>query len=129
MNINMTKDLNAILRSIKQIDGGETGDTRIRIKLSDDSVITMEHHQDCCESVYLDEFDSVDSLQELVGRVLYSIESREEEMTSENCRAESFDSGTWTFYHLKTSRGDVTLTWRGESNGYYSESVDIKWEE
>lgn len=93
----------------------------IKIACSDGSVYCMNHTQDCCESVSVE--DITGDLADLIDSpVLQAEEStnREDPMGKD-----FYDSFTWTFYRISTAKGLVVLRWLGESNGYYSESVDF----
>jgi len=73
--------------------------------------------------------DICGDLSDLVGSPIVSAE----ESTSENVNPEGIkppeyprdDSFTWTFYRIATAKGLVVIRWYGDSNGYYSESVDF----
>lgn len=91
----------------------------LEFRASDGRVWEMNHHPDCCENVDLDEV--IGDLEDLVGTPI--VEAREETNRDNPPRPDY--SHTWTFYVLRTNKGSVTLRWLGESNGYYSESVDF----
>lgn len=78
------------------------------------------HSQDCCEIVNID--DICGDLQDLVGSPILQAE---EVTNADFPPPENADSFTWTFYKFATIKGSVTVRWLGESNGYYSESVDL----
>ena len=79
----------------------------------------MLHHQDCCESVSIEEI--IGDLSDLVGVPIVVAEER----VSQD--ADEYDgSVTWTFYEFRTIKGSVTIRWCGSSNGYYSEAVDLE---
>ncbi len=85
----------------------------------------MFHDQDCCETVYIDSI--VGDLENLIGEKIFTAEENSNSGESE------YGSVTWTFYRINTFKNSVVIMWRGESNGYYSESVDFvksnkKWE-
>ena len=85
----------------------------------DEGVFTFFHDQDCCEHVAIE--DIVGDLDDLVGSpVLHA-----EESTSNEPKDRWTESCTWTFYKLATAKGYVDIRWYGESNGYYSERVDL----
>jgi hypothetical protein len=83
----------------------------------DGTIFTMHHHQDCCEHVSVD--DVCGDVEDLIGSPI---------LRAEEARGGSKDVGgdtSWTFYHVVTARGAVTIRWGGSSNGYYSTSVSF----
>jgi len=96
------------------------GDSEVVFHCLDGARYVMQHQQDCCESVYLQ--DVIGDVQDLHGMVTEAYEASSEDVPALDGYAESF---TWTFYVLSTRRGAVTLRWYGTSNGYYSEGVDF----
>lgn len=76
------------------------------------------HSQNCCESVWLD--DICGDLDNIKDNPILVAEERSQ------ADPNASESGTWTFYEFATIKGSVTIRWIGESNGYYSEEVDLK---
>jgi hypothetical protein len=107
---------------IIDISGLEKDGLEVVFTCSDGKEYKMEHYQDCCESVWIE--DIAGNVSDLIG---YPITMAEEESNSDNPPLNEYDeSYTWTYYKLATIKGYVTIRWYGESNGYYSESVDFE---
>ena len=83
----------------------------------------LYHSQDCCESVTVENITG--DLKDLIGSPLTMAEEVTSKENPEGATKEYQDSFTWTFYKLATINGYVDIRWYGESNGYYSESVDF----
>jgi hypothetical protein len=110
------------------------GKTFTSVKLNDDdSELLFEcdlgtfrfyHEQDCCEHVRV--YEVIGDLEDLVGEPLLRADEESNEQTPTLDPEEYWDdSATWTFYKFATRKGYVDVRWLGESNGYYSESVNF----
>lgn len=84
----------------------------------DNETYVMYHIQDCCEGVYIE--DIIGDLKDLI---MYKIQYAKED--SHSPEESECESCTYTFYKLGTAKGYVDIRWFGESNGYYSESVQF----
>jgi hypothetical protein len=92
---------------------------------NDTELFRFYHYQDCCESVYIESI--VGDLSDLEGEPLLIAEETSGEIPVDDEDGYR-DVGTWTFYKFATRKGYVDVRWCGESNGYYSESVDLEYE-
>ena len=84
---------------------------------TDDCVYAFYHEQDCCESVYLTQVDGISD--KIIGSriVIAEVVVNQESVTG--------GSVTWSFYKIGTNKGMIDFRWQGESNSYYSETVDL----
>jgi len=97
------------------------------------------HNQDCCESVNIISVEG--DLMALIGEtILEATQDSSENHGDFLCRdlwpAEwgqrppwstgTLESATLTRLTFRTKHGTVKIVWLGESNGYYSESVDME---
>jgi len=87
----------------------------------------LYHSQGCCESVTVESVTG--DLADLVGEPILIAEEATSDQNPQDAKPETLecqDSFTWTFYKFATRKGYVDIRWYGESNGYYSESVDFE---
>ena len=97
------------------------------------------HPSDCCSGAYLESAKDLDIFidQEITDISKRTNEVDTEEVKNNNNEYKNKDealirnhnyrneSATWTFYELTCEKGSATLRFVGESNGYYSEEVNL----
>ena len=119
--VNIDQMLGKTISNITLPNEDESQDM-ILFECTDGSAYLMYHEQDCCENVEIDDING--DLDNLIGRPLALADVATS--VDRGTREEGWDaSHTWTFYRFGTVKGYVDIRWYGESNGYYSESVDF----
>ena len=101
---------------------GSVGDGEMTFVTAQGERFMFAHSQDCCERVDIN--DIVGDLQDLMDSPMLLAEEVQGE-TPVDFDEGDHESVTWTFYKFATRKGYVDVRWLGESNGYYSEDVDL----
>ncbi len=108
----------------KILIGLEVRETSVLIKCLSES-FELYHMQDCCEHVRI-----IETLGYPSKIIDAEIISASEEVYDRSLppwlpqdQHDAYDSYTYSVYTICTTKGSVRITWLGESNGYYSESV------
>ena len=111
-------------KTLTSIAGG-VGDEEMIFTSDKDEKWKQYHDQACCEGVIVQ--DIIGDIKDLLDSPILLAEEATSEEDPEGYDSEDDyrDSYTWTFYKLSTIKGSVTIRWLGESNGYYSESVNF----
>ena len=100
----------------KVIKGWAYSDEYFQI-LTDDYVYIFYHEYSCCESVWLTQVDGIND--KIIGSRIVIAEVVTDEKDTE------YGHITWSFYKIGTNKGMIDFRFQGESNGYYSETVDL----
>ena len=107
-------------KTIAEVVGLKKQEESVTLKLDDKSELEFYHEYSCCENVWLEDFEF--SGKDIVGAKILDVL-----LVSEKQEVTDNGSMTWTFYKIQTDKGELFMRWCGESNGYYSEDVDIKY--
>ena len=100
----------------KVIKGWAYSDMYFQI-LTDDCIYIFYHEYDCCESVWLTQVDGISD--KIIGSRIVIAEVVTDEKDTE------YGHVTWSFYKISTNKGMIDFRWQGESDGGYSEIVNL----
>ena len=118
--VNTQKGMAQMLgKTFVKVTGSVDGDAML-FETAQGERFMFAHQQDCCENVRIN--DIVGDLEDLVGEPLLI---SEEVKGATEPDEEHYESYSYTFYKFATHKGYVDVRWLGESNGYYSESVEL----
>ena len=116
------KDVKEALKNgLIRVDGLHKDSEEIIFYGKSGFAVRFYHEQNCCENVSVESIDNEEDIYTDTDfcQIVESTNTNEDDGNSDI-------SYTWTFYLIKTDKGYSTIRWYGESNGYYSESVQYE---
>ena len=114
-----TKDL--FMLKVVSIEGLKQGSQSVMIRLSNGSYIEQDSGYDeyCDACIRIDQING--EVSKHIGATILKLDEKiVEDVASTN------EPATAIFYTLQTSKGYLDWRWSGESDGWYSETVNCK---
>jgi len=111
-------DIDVLVGEVLTYIDTDQKNNEIMLTTESGKIIKIFHEQDCCECVSIK--DTEGEWHKLVGKVIVEA-SKDESQGQAEC-----GSRTETSLKFRVDDATVISRWIGESNGYYSESVDIE---
>jgi len=123
--VNMSNDLDNIIgATILAVEGCAPKSTDITFSTTKGDLrlyFDKDYWGRC--NVHVSVEDMTGDPSDLIGGVVSVAEERS------NKKEWSGKETRWTFYTIRTTKGDLDLRWYGHSNGHYSTSVNTDWTE
>jgi len=112
-------DFNELVGEVLEAIDIDTEEDQILLTTQSGRQFLIHHYQDCCEKVVIVGQDG--SFHRLIGKPI--VEARE--IAIDTTGHDDSESQTTTTLVFRVDNETVISRWVGDSNGYYSESVDI----
>ena len=91
---------------------------------NDTTMYVLERQRDCCAQAWLEDING--DLEDLQGVPIAEAYRSTNKDDAPPPGRESQGSHTWTFTRIRTIKGTVVIRFFGTSNGYYSESAELR---
>ena len=100
----------------KRIYSVECDEKTLRFNHEPNDATVLEAYGDCCSCSYIESLDNPEIFKDAIFDSVEIIEGESKKLKDDDGN----DHLQWTFYKFKTNKGMCTLSFRNESNGYYS---------
>jgi len=127
--------IGSVIEKIELVGYGDDCQVSCVYFFTDKGVFQFYHDQNCCETVDMHHLfgctdrcvgAKVADIEEFVFGSSYDVDYSDESQTSSIYKIHFVDENAKGYYNKEF---DLVMHWIGESNGYYSETVDFRFAE
>ena len=113
--------INLVIKNIS-----DAGDGDFTVNLVDGRKIYFFVEGDCCSHSWIEHFETPSDIE---GAVIIDIEHLEGDLMPGEKEPSPYDHRQYYKTVIKTSKGDIDIEYRNDSNGFYGGYIDWRWVE